>query len=187
LNALENWFCSTSFWRRTTEQELLPWILADVPLGEHLLEVGAGAGSATSALWRRAPRVTSLEYDHALVAKLAQQNGRRASVVQGDAAALPFANATFSCALAVLVFHHLKSSALQDRAFAEIHRVLRPGGVFLAMEIPDGWFHRLIHFRSTFTPVPPASLVARLANAGFRDVRIDSRSEGFRFQASRQL
>jgi len=185
LNVLENWFCSTPFWRRTTEQRLLPWLLADVPLGDHILEIGAGAGAATTELRRRTPRVTSLEYDQALARKLAQHGGQRAGIVQGDAASLPFADASFSCALAILVLHHLKSSALQDRAFAEIHRVLRPGGIILAGEIPDGWFHRVIHFRSTFTPVQPASLAARLAIAGFRGVKMDSRSEGFRFYASR--
>jgi len=187
MNALENWFCSTSFWRNITEQKLLPWLLADVQLGEHILEIGAGPGAATRELLRRAPRVTSLEYDHQSAKKLAQRSGQRAGVVQGDAASLPFANGTFSCAIAILVLHHLQSTALQDRAFAEIHRVLRPGGIFLAGEIPDGWFNRVLHFRSTFTPVQPASLAARLASAGFRNVSMDSRSEGFRIQASRQL
>jgi SAM-dependent methyltransferase len=182
LNALENWFCSSSFWRRTTEQKLLPWILADVQLGEHILEIGAGAGAATAELLRRSPRVTSLEYDHALAARIAQP----ANVLQGDAAALPFADRSFSCAVALLVLHHLKSSALQDRAFAEIHRVLRPRGHFIAFEIQNGWLHRAAHFRSTFVPVPPVSLVARLASAGFSGaVKMDSQMGGFRFRASR--
>jgi SAM-dependent methyltransferase len=154
----------------------VPWLLADVQLGEHILEIGAGPGAATNELLRRAPRVTSLEHDHRAARKLAQHCGQRAGVVQGDAASLPFANGTFSCAIAILVLHHLKSTELQDRAFAEIHRVMRPGGIFLAGEIPDGWFNRVIHFRSTFTHVQP----------GFRNVSMDSRSEGFRFQAQRQ-
>lgn len=187
MNALENWFCSTSFWRNLTERKLLPWILADVPLGEHILEIGAGPGAATRELLRRAPRVTSLEYDPALARKLAQRSGQGAGIVQGDAAALPFADCSFSCAVAILVLHHLKSSALQDRAFAETHRVLRPGGIFLAGEIPDGWFNRAIHIRSTFTPVPPASLAARLTSAGFgSDIRMESQPAGFRFLASRK-
>jgi SAM-dependent methyltransferase len=186
LNALENWFCSTTFWRNITEQKLLPWLLANVQLGGHILEIGAGSGSATNELLRRAPRVTSLEYDQQAARKLAQYSGQRAAVVQGDAASLPFASGTFSSAIAILVLHHLKSTALQDRAFAEIHRVLRPGGIFLAGEIPDGWFNRVIHFRSTFTPVQSASLAERLAIAGFRNVSMDFRSEGFRFQAQRQ-
>jgi SAM-dependent methyltransferase len=187
MNALENWFCSTSFWRNLTERKLLPWILADAQLGEHILEIGAGPGAATRELLRRAPRVTSLEYDPALARKLAQRGGHSANVVQGDAAALPFVDRSFSCAVAILVLHHLKSSALQDRAFAEIHRVLRPGGIFLAGEIPDGWFNRAIHFRSTFMPVPPASIEARLTSAGFSsNIRMDSQAGGFRFLASRK-
>lgn len=187
MNALENWFCSSSFWRNITERKLLPWILADTQLGDHILEIGAGAGAATPQLLHRAPRVTSLEYDHALARKLTQRSGQGAAIVQGDAVSLPFADRTFSCAVAILVLHHLKSAALQDRAFAETHRVLRPGGIFLAGEIPDGWFNRAIHFRSTFTPVHPASLAARLTSAGFGgDIRMDSQSSGFRFLASRR-
>jgi SAM-dependent methyltransferase len=186
LNALENWFCSTSFWQRITEQKLLPWLLADVPLGDHVLEIGAGAGAATPELLRRAPRVISLEYDHALARKLAQSSAQPANVVQGDAVSLPFADRTFSCAVVILALHHLKSPALQDRAFAEVGRVLRPGGIFLAGEIPDGWLHRVMHIRSTFTPVHPASLAARLASAGFGSgLTVDSQSGLIRFYASR--
>src|SRR5256885_685458 len=60
-------------------------------------------------------------------------------VVQGDAAMLPFASETFSAVVAVLMLHHLPSSEAQDRAFAEIARVLQPGGHFFAFDIADGW------------------------------------------------
>ena len=185
MNALENWYCSTSFWRWMTRARLLPWLLERSDLGEHLLEIGAGPGAATAELRKRAQRVTSLEYDHVAVVRLAQRNGAGAGVVQGDAAALPFADRTFSSAIAVLVLHHLRSSELQDRTFAEVHRVLQPGGRFLAFEISDGWFNRLIHTNSTFVPVPPEALLARLTAAGFAGVTLDPRPGGFRFTASR--
>jgi SAM-dependent methyltransferase len=186
MNALENWYCSTSFWRWLTRKRLLPWLLGRVDLGNHLLEIGAGPGAATDELRKRVPRVTSLEYDHAFAARLAQKSGNGAGVVQGDAAALPFADRTFSSAVAVLVLHHLRSSAQQDRTFAEIHRVLRPGGRFFAFEIPDGWFNRLIHANGTFVPVQPAALAPRLTSAGFAAVAVDQRPGGFRFHASRE-
>src|ERR1700731_4923928 len=135
MNTLENWYCSTSFWRWMTRARLLPWLLDHSELGKHLLEIGAGPGAATAELRKRVPRVTSLEYDYALAARLAQQYGNGDGVVQGDAAALPFADCTFSSAVAVLVLHHLRSSELQDRSFAEIRRVLQPGGRFFAFEI----------------------------------------------------
>ena len=168
-----------------TRARLLPWLLQRSDLGEHLLEVGAGPGAATAELRKRVQRVTSLEYDRVAVVRLAQRNGTGAGVVQGDAAALPFADRTFSSAIAVLVLHHLRSSELQDRTFAEVHRVLQPGGRFFAFEISDGWFNRLIHTNSVFVPVPPDALVARLTAAGFVGVTLDPRPGGFRFTASR--
>jgi len=169
-----------------TRNQLLPFVLDSADLGNHLLEIGAGPGAATVELRKRVPRVTSLEYDHAFAARLAQECGNGAGVVQGDAASLPFADRTFSSAVAVLVLHHLRSSALQDRTFAEVHRVLQPGGRFFAFEVPDGWFNRVIHTNSTFVPVHPETLVARLTAAGFASVALDQRPGGFRFRASRQ-
>jgi ubiquinone/menaquinone biosynthesis C-methylase UbiE len=168
-----------------TRTRLLPWLLDHSELGEHLLEIGAGPGAATVELRKRVPRVTSLEYDHALVARLARRNGTGAGVVQGDAAALPFADRTFSSAIAVLVLHHLRSSGLQDRTLAEVHRVLQRGGRFFVFEITDGWFNRVIHTNSTFVPVQPDTLAGRLTVAGFANVSLDPRPGGFRFTASR--
>lgn len=155
-------------------------------LGEHVLELGAGPGAATEELSRLAGRVTSLEYDHYFAAKLgARANSASVTVIQGDAATLPFSSSTFSSAIAILMLHHLRSNELQDRAFAEIARVLRPGGVFLAFEIQDSWLNRVGHFRSTFVPVAPALVVARLTAAGFSRAAIDPRSGGFRVRALR--
>ncbi len=186
MNAYETWFCGTRLWRWVTRRQLLPWVLQGSELGEHVLELGAGPGAATEELGRLAGRVTSLEYDHAFAAKLgAHVNRSSTSVIQGDAATLPFSDRTFSSAIAILMLHHLRSKELQDRAFAEIWRVLRPGGVFLAFEIQDGWLHRVGHIRSTFVPVLPASAFVRLTAAGFSKVTVDFRSGAFRIRALR--
>jgi ubiquinone/menaquinone biosynthesis C-methylase UbiE len=186
MNLYETWFCGTRLWRWVTRRQLLPWILQGSELGEHVLELGAGPGAATEELGRLAARVTSLEYDHGFAAKLgARSNGSNASAVQGDASALPFPDSTFSSAIAILMLHHLRSNELQDRAFAEIRRVLRPGGVFLAFEIQDAWLHRVGHIKSTFVPVVPASVFARLTSAEFSKVTVDFRRGGFRIRALR--
>jgi SAM-dependent methyltransferase len=186
MNALENWYCSTPFWRYLTHRRLLPWVFSDSELGDHLLELGAGPGAATDELRRRAPRVTSLEYSYSFAAGLAaRQRGANVSVLQGDAAALPFADGIFSSVIAVLMLHHLRAPEFQDRAFAEAYRVLRPGGCFFAFEIQDGWFNRAIHKNSTFVPVQPASVLARLTAAGFSRVTVDIRRGGFRIRARR--
>lgn len=185
MNSLENWFCATRFWRRMTEQRWLPWLLQDAHLGEYVLEVGAGPGAATGELARRARRVTSLEYSHKFCAKLRSEIGAQ-SVVQGDASALPFLSNTFTSALAVLMLHHLRSPESQDATFAEIFRVLRPGGFFVALEIDDGWLTKALHFRSTFVPVSPRRLPTQLSAVGFAKVDIQRRSGGFAVHAMKR-
>jgi len=186
MNRIENWFCGSSFWRYVTRRQLLPWILAGTDLGDHVLEIGAGPGAATGELRRRAARVTSLEYDRDLSVSLAKHDhGGLGAVLQGDASALPFPDKSFSAAIAVLVLHHLRSTEQQDRALAEVYRVLRPGGVFLALEIEDGWLPRVSHFRSTFVPVVASSLRERLAAAGFSSISLESRRGAFRVRALR--
>ncbi|HEY4817297.1 MAG TPA: class I SAM-dependent methyltransferase [Candidatus Acidoferrum sp.] len=194
MNTLENWFCSSRAWRYVTQQKLLPWLLADSHLGDHVLELGAGPGAATSELRRRAPRVTSLEYSHGLAVVLAHRISNAStsivnastSIVQGDAALLPFAGSTFSSTVAVLVLHHLRSSERQDRAFAEIHRVLRPGGQLFAFEIQDGWLNRVLHTNSTLVPLGLEGLNGRLTRAGFAEITVALRGGAFRFRASRK-
>jgi len=186
MNRYETWFCGTRLWCWVTRRQVLPWMLQGSELGDHVLELGPGPGAATEELGRLASRVTSLEYDRAFAAKLgARMNGSNAAAIRGDAAALPFADGTFSSAIAILMLHHLRSNELQNRAFAEAWRVLRPGGVFLAFEIQDGWLHRLGHIRSTFVPVAPATAFARLTAAGFSKVTVDIQRGGYRFRALR--
>jgi ubiquinone/menaquinone biosynthesis C-methylase UbiE len=184
MNSFENWFCASGFWRYLTERQWLPWALEGTDLGARVLEVGAGPGAATAELARRARSVTSLEYSHDFCVRL-QSEVNAASVVQGDASVLPFASQTFTSVIAVLVFHHLRSSDAQNRAFAEIFRVLKPGGVFVALEIQDGWLTRAAHFRSTFVPVSTDGLNGRLCAAGFSHIRVTNRNGGFRMRAER--
>lgn len=186
MNRFETWFCGSPFWRYVTRRQLLPWIVQGSNLGDHVLELGAGPGVATEELGRLAPRVSSLEFDYTFAAKLgARVSGSNVTMIQGDASSLPFADGSFSSAIAILMLHHLRSNELQDRAFTEIARVLQPGGVFLAFEIQNSLLHRVGHVRSTFVPVAPSSAIARLTAVGFSRVTVDMRRGGFRIRALR--
>lgn len=187
MNGLEHFLCSTSLWRYLTQRHLLPWVLSGARLGDHVLEIGAGYGPATPQLRKAVARVTSLEYDAKSTRHLkARHNGGPGGALRGDATQLPFLSQTFSSAIAILVLHHLRSRALQDRMFAEVYRVLRPGGVFLAFEINDSWIHRVGHIPSTFTPVSAGSALARLTGAGFSRISVDFRHGAFRLGALRE-
>lgn len=173
-----------------TQRRVLPWLLEGAQLGHHVLEIGAGAGSATLDLRQRAARVTSLEYSRQLIATLARRalppNGAQrlnGAIVQGDATNLPFPDQTFSSVIAVVMLHHLKSPEAQRATFAEVFRVLRPGGVFLALDIPDGWVNRIAHIRSTFVPLSLSTAPSWLAAAGFTVSSINSHDGFFRIHA----
>lgn len=186
MNAYETWFCGSSIWKWVTRRKLLPWVMQGSELGEHVLELGAGLGPATEELARLSGRLTSLEYDLRFAVKLsAHVNRSNTTVIQGDATALPFANSSFSSVIAILMLHHLRSKELQDSSLAEIRRVLRPGGAFLAFDIEDSWLHRVAHIHSTFVPLSPVSISARLTDAGFSKVTVDIRHGAFRVIALR--
>jgi ubiquinone/menaquinone biosynthesis C-methylase UbiE len=192
MNKLEDWFCATNFWRNITQQHLLPRLLKGGDRGDSVLELGPGPGAATSALLKQFERVTSLEYSAKFATKIARDlrredlfAGHSAVVVQGDATQMPFADASFSCVVAILMLHHLRSAELQDRALAEVFRVLRPGGSFLAFEIHDGWLQQLIHARSTFVPFVASAANARLNAAGFARASVDFVRGGFLLSAQR--
>ena len=51
-----------------------------------------------------------------------------ASLVRGDAAALPYATGSFDWAIAVASYHHLQSAEARREALVELKRVLKPGG-----------------------------------------------------------
>ena len=186
MNRLERLFCSSSCWSYLHRRSVLPWVLSGSRLGDHILEIGAGYGAATRYLHERVARVTSLDYDLRSAAELKNtNNGVRGDALCGDASHLPFRDRSFSSAIAVLVLHHLKSQELQDLAFAEAFRVLRPGSVFLALEITESWLYHLGHIGSTYTPVAPGSSFARLSRAGFSPIAVDCRPGVFRIAAIR--
>ena len=55
MNRVHNLICSSRWWSRVVERELLPWGLAGVEPGEHVLEFGPGFGATTRVLHSPTP------------------------------------------------------------------------------------------------------------------------------------
>ena len=186
MNRLHRWICRSGFWKKFLRDELLPWALKDVDLGQNVLEVGPGPGLTTDLLRTRFDRVTAIEVDPALADLLKQRmNGTNVTVIHGDAAAMPFESATFSGAVAFTMLHHVPSPALQDRLLREVHRVVRPGGTFSGADSMWSAGLWLIHIGDTLVPVDPHAFKSRLESAGFTDVQIELGKKRFRFSARR--
>jgi SAM-dependent methyltransferase len=157
------------------EELVLPAALPAGGLGDDVIEVGPGPGFTTDVLRQRATRVTAVELDPALAENLAQRlAGTNVEVVHGDATALDLPTGRFTGAGSFNMLHHVPTSASQDQVFAELSRVLQPGGVLaVADSIPSDALHAF-HEGDIYNPIDPAALPGRLAQAGF--VTIDVRT-----------
>ncbi len=94
------------------------------------LEIGAGTGYFSLNLLQAGVvgEATCTDISPGMVSTLAgnaERLGLSVRTARADAEALPFADASFDLVLGHAVLHHLPNLR---RAFAEFHRVLRPGG-----------------------------------------------------------
>jgi ubiquinone/menaquinone biosynthesis C-methylase UbiE len=190
VNAIHNAFCSSRWWSRRVEDELVPWGLDGVELGDDVLEVGPGFGATTRQFARKLKtgRLTALELDEEYCRRLSGKLGSAVEVVQGNATALPFADQRFSAVLCFQMLHHIPLREQQDQMFAETARVLRPGGVFAGTDsVGTGWLFKLSHIGDTLLPTEPDELPQRLRDAGLAGPLINRVGGAFRFRAHKPL
>src|SRR5262249_6601343 len=128
-------WCGSDQWRTIVRDVIVPWALADCELGADVLEVGPGYGATTDVFRERVEQLTAVEIDAELAETLRDRLvGSNVLIVLGDATSLTFDADRFTGATCFHMLHHVPSSALQDRIFSEIARVVRPGGVFVAAD-----------------------------------------------------
>jgi ubiquinone/menaquinone biosynthesis C-methylase UbiE len=180
-------YCAGPEWGETVVKHVVPGATAGIDLGEHLLEVGPGPGLTTNVLAKMVPQLTAVELDEDLAQALRTRfEGSNVTVHEGDATSMPFTDGTFSAAICLTMLHHLPTPADQDRLFAELNRVVRPGGYVMGNDSLDSPEFRQFHEDDICTPIDPATLEARLTAAGLRDVEVNVNpfSVGFRARAS---
>lgn len=186
MNRIHHWFCRSNSWRRRLENELIPWALGGVELGDHLLEIGPGPGLTTEILHRRFVRITSIEVDKKLAISLRSRlHGTNVHVVEGDATAMPFPAESFSGAVCFTMLHHVPSIELQDQLFREVYRVLKPKAMFVATDSRPSLTMKLIHIGDTMVLIDPDTIKDRLERAGFGEISVELAMGALRFHACR--
>lgn len=151
-----------------------------------ILDVAAGPGTLSLLAAPSVGRVHALDFAPAMVARLraALRSGGIPNVVaeQGDACALPYADASFDAAFCLFGLMFVPDRA---RALEELRRVLRPGGRVVVTTWPPmarmPLFHEVMGVLRRHVPsLPPDDgraplgeldeLHAALTAAGFRDI-----------------
>ncbi len=166
-------FCASDEWRQMVHESILPVALRGVDIGDAAIEIGPGPGFTTDVLRTMTGRLTAVEVDEGLAASLAERmGGGNVDVVVGDAAALDFPADRFTGAASFHMLHHIAPSARQDRVFAELSRVLAPGGVLVAADGTHSEGSALFHQGDTYNPISPDELESRLGAAGFVSVEV---------------
>ncbi len=147
---------------------------------EKIAELGCGGGRNTAELLKRYPKatVTALDYSPVSVEKAKAVNtdmigAGRCSVIQGNVADLPFDDEEFDLATAFETVYFWPGL---EHCFAEVYRVLRPGGLFMICNESDGTdetslkFEELIDGMKCYTV---EDISEALKTAGFSGVRSD--------------
>lgn len=166
-------YCASDDWRRLVYETILPVALRDVELGDAAIEIGPGPGFTTDILRTKTAHLTAVELDEDLAASLARRMaGGNVDVVVGDATALDFASGRFTGAASFHMLHHIAPAEAQDRALAELARVLAPGGTLVAADGVYSEGSALFHEDDTYNPIDPGDLEPRLAAAGFGSIAV---------------
>src|SRR5579863_3874773 len=152
--------CGSDEWRAVVRDEMLPWAIGEIDLGDDVLEVGPGYGATTDVLAETVGMLTAVEIDPELVALLTERfaGNQAVTIALGDATALDFPDGRFSGAVSFTMLHHVATTDLQDRLFAEVRRVLRSGAAFVAGDSLANPELEALHVGDVYNPMNPDEL-----------------------------
>jgi SAM-dependent methyltransferase len=144
---------------------------------ERSLEIGAGTGYFTLNLLQAGviENAACTDISAGMIETLranAAQLGLEVETAVAEAQALPFEDERFDLVLGHAVLHHLPDL---QAAFAELHRVLRPGGLLVFAGEPSRWGDRIAEVpkRSAMVLAPLWRLAVRAPAANGADPEED--------------
>lgn len=143
-----------------------PWVMDQLPLrpGDRVLDIGCGPAwfwAASQGHYPAGIHITLADQSEGMVKEATERCTPLgfASVTgqQADVTALPFADGTFDVVIAMHMLYHV---ADQERAVAELHRVLKPGGTLAVTNNGADNLRQLYALTTTLgsEPVDPSAL-----------------------------
>lgn len=155
-------------------------VLSALPANGRILEIGAGTG-VNFKFYPNCRHAVASEISRQMI-EIARPKAHQIDLIQTDAQTLPFPADHFDAAFATLVFCSVPDPA---RGFAEIRRVLKPGGRLTLIEHvrPDG----LLGYAFDVLNVLTTAIIddhfnrrtaASVSHAGFERIEIEKRLGG---------
>lgn len=144
-------------------------LLALLPHGGTLFDVGCGSCQVTTHLANAYDRVVAFDFSESMIQaareRVREQGIDRIALMIGEATAFPEPAGTADVILANGVIQYLDAPALR-RHLSECHRSLAPGGVICWGLVPNARLRWLWYAGALSNPRPP--LAARLRRRWFR-------------------
>ena len=175
-------------------------VLAGLSLKDKsVLDIGCGAGGIALHLVEHhdAGDVTGFDIEEPVIARARERAAARglsdrAAFVQAPPGRLPFADGSFEVVFSKDALLHVSD---KDALFADIFRVLKPGGVFAASDWlishdgePSADMKAYVAAEGlSFSMASPARYRLAMERAGFRDVTIIDRNPWYREVAREEL
>ena len=162
--------------------QLADWGFGHLPAlsPEKAVDLGCGGGRNAGELVKKYPKahVTAVDYSELSVEKARKYNAKsiaagRCTVAQGDVSKLDLPSESFDLATAFETVYFWPGL---ETCFAQVARVLRPGGVFLICNESDGTdetglkYEKIIEGMKTHTA---EEIQTALKTAGFSEVSVD--------------
>ena len=162
--------------------KMADWGMSHLPVmsPEQIVELGCGGGRNAGELSKRFPKakVIAVDYSEVSVAKAKEYNkekidGGKMIVQQGDVSNLNLPAESFDLATAFDTIYFWPGL---EKCFAQVYKILKPGGIFMAVNESDGTddaslkFEKIIDGMRCYTV---EQISSAMKAAGFSEVTSD--------------